>query len=146
MSTDTLTPPSPPAAPPPGSRASDPQDKRDNWLVVAVAIAASSMVVAIVAVGIGISEAGDGGGAAASGDAVTVEVELGDLFIRPAKIDVPANAEVTFVVTNNGAEAAAITSLADDKFGPLDGDADCAVNTVLAAGASSLATCATNAD
>ena len=103
MSTDTLTPPSPPAAPPPGSRASDPQDKRDNWLVVAVAIAAFSMVVAIVAVGIGISEAGDGGGAAASGDAVPVEVELGDLFIRPAKIDVPANAEVTFVVTNNGA-------------------------------------------
>jgi nitrite reductase (NO-forming) len=104
MSTDTLTPPSPPAAPPPGSRASDPQDKRDNWLVVAVAIAAFSMVVAIVAVGIGISEAGDsGGGSTASGDAVTVEVELGDLFIRPAKIDVPANAEVTFVVTNNGA-------------------------------------------
>ena len=105
MSTGTLTPPAPPAEPPPRARGANPQDKRDNWLVVAVAIAAFSMVAAIVAVGIGISESGDGGGGGAApvGDAVTIEVELGDLFIRPAKIEVPSNAEVTFEVTNNGA-------------------------------------------
>ncbi len=104
MSTDTLTQPAPPAAPPPGPPGAPAGDKRDNWLVVAVAIAAFSMVAAIVAVGIGISEAREsGGGSAASGDAVTIEVELGDLYIRPAKIEVPAGAEVTFVVTNNGA-------------------------------------------
>ena len=104
MSTDTLPAPSPPSAPPPGASAASPGDKRDNWLVVAVAIAAFSLVAAVVAVGIGISEAREsGGGGAASGDAVTVEVELGDLFIKPAKIEVPAGVEVTFEVTNHGA-------------------------------------------
>jgi hypothetical protein len=46
------------------------------------------------------------------------------------------NVTFTFVVTNNSAEAASITSLTDDKFGTLAGDADCKVGTVLAAGAS----------
>ncbi|WP_225752563.1 DUF11 domain-containing protein [Actinotalea sp. Marseille-Q4924] len=42
----------------------------------------------------------------------------------------------TYVVTNNSAEAATITVLTDDKIGPLSGDADCTVTTLLAAGAS----------
>ena len=45
------------------------------------------------------------------------------------------NVAFTFAVTNNSAEAVTITSLADDKFGTLAGDADCKVGTVLAAGA-----------
>ena len=40
----------------------------------------------------------------------------------------------TFEVKNNSVEAAEITVLSDDKFGPLAGDADCHVGTVLASG------------
>ena len=42
----------------------------------------------------------------------------------------------TYTVTNDAAEPGTITSLEDDRFGTLDGDADCAVGTVLLAGAS----------
>ncbi|MGE0228744.1 MAG: hypothetical protein AB7U23_09565 [Dehalococcoidia bacterium] len=42
----------------------------------------------------------------------------------------------TFTVINTGPVPATITSLADDKFGTLTGDADCKVGTVLAVGAS----------
>jgi uncharacterized repeat protein (TIGR01451 family) len=45
------------------------------------------------------------------------------------------NVTFTYTVTNNGAEAVTIRSLVDDRFGPLAGDADCKVGTVLAAGA-----------
>jgi hypothetical protein len=38
----------------------------------------------------------------------------------------------TYTVTNNNAEAVSITSLADDQFGSLVGDADCQVGAVLA--------------
>lgn len=78
-------------------------DKRDNWLVLAVAIAAFSLIGTVVAVGIAVRDRGGGAAAAGSGGAVTVEVELGDLFIRPATIEVPAGATVTFEVTNVGA-------------------------------------------
>ncbi|HZK67433.1 MAG TPA: hypothetical protein VFD42_07825, partial [Chloroflexota bacterium] len=46
------------------------------------------------------------------------------------------NATFTFVVTNNAAEAATITALSDNKFGPLAGDDDCQMGTVLAGKAS----------
>lgn len=42
----------------------------------------------------------------------------------------------TYTVTNNSTEAGTITGLADDKFGPLTGDDDCKVGTVLASKAS----------
>ena len=42
----------------------------------------------------------------------------------------------TYVVENTGKVAVTITSLSDDKFGTLSGDADCMVGTTLAAGAS----------
>ncbi len=44
--------------------------------------------------------------------------------------------EFTFVVTNNGTVPVTITSLTDDKFGTLTGDAGCKVGTPLAVGAS----------
>ena len=46
------------------------------------------------------------------------------------------NVIFTIVVTNNSSEDATISSLSDDVYGPLDGDDDCKVGTVLAAGAS----------
>jgi len=42
----------------------------------------------------------------------------------------------TYKVTNTGLEEVEITSLEDDKFGPLDGDDDCKVGTDLGAGES----------
>ena len=48
------------------------------------------------------------------------------------------NVIFTFVVTNKSVEAVTIISLVDSSpYGPLEGDADCRVGTVLAAGASS---------
>ncbi len=106
MSTGVLETQSPPSgSPPDGSGSGSGAAGRDNWVIMAVTIAAFSMVAAIVAVGIGISKnggTGSSGGGASSGP-VTVEVELGDLYIKPAKIEVPAGAEVTFKVTNKGA-------------------------------------------
>ena len=52
-----------------------------------------------------------------------------------------ANVTYTFVVTNNSAEAASITSLSDDQFGTLVGDDDCQVGTVLASAGSTGASC-----
>ncbi|WP_344115642.1 hypothetical protein, partial [Nocardioides marmoribigeumensis] len=44
--------------------------------------------------------------------------------------------DFTFTVKNtSGEEAVAITSLSDSVYGTLDGDADCQVGTLLAAGA-----------
>jgi hypothetical protein len=45
------------------------------------------------------------------------------------------NVTFTFVVTNTSAENLTITSLSDNVYGTLAGDADCQVGTVLAAGA-----------
>ena len=41
----------------------------------------------------------------------------------------------TYTVTNNSTEAATITALSDDQFGPLAGDSDCQVSTDIAGGA-----------
>src|SRR5690606_5701230 len=46
------------------------------------------------------------------------------------------NVTFTFRVTNAGVEDVTITSLEDNKFGDLAGDADCYVGAILAAGAS----------
>jgi uncharacterized repeat protein (TIGR01451 family) len=56
---------------------------------------------------------------------------------NPTYIIAPSG-DVTFnfVVKNNGLEAATITALSDDKFGTLTDDADCKIDTVLAAGGS----------
>ena len=40
--------------------------------------------------------------AAAAGDPVSFEIELGDIYVKPTTIDVPAGSPVTLVVTNKG--------------------------------------------
>lgn len=45
-----------------------------------------------------------GGGKASGGAPVSVNVELGDLFIKPSSIDVPAGRPVTVHVVNHGAQ------------------------------------------
>ncbi|MCB1031338.1 MAG: multicopper oxidase domain-containing protein, partial [Acidimicrobiales bacterium] len=86
-----------PETPPEGS-------SRDSWMLVLTTVAAFSMIAAIIAVGIGIRGGGDSeGGSTASGGSKTVEVTLGDMFIKPATLSLAPGTEVTFKVTNDGA-------------------------------------------
>jgi nitrite reductase (NO-forming) len=73
---------------------------RDAWAIGAVVFGAMALMVAVVVVSLGSTEA-EGG----SGGAQTFEIELGDLFVKPSSIDVPAGTEVILNVTNNGAMA-----------------------------------------
>ena len=81
------------------------EEKRDNWLIAAVSIAAISLIGTVIAVGFAFRFADDGGGGGGGGgaDAVEFDVELGDLYVKPASIDVPAGATVTLNITNAGA-------------------------------------------
>lgn len=79
---------------------------RDNLLFVALAGSMLAVLVAVFGVGLGIraideAEGGDAT-AGATGEPLTVEIELGDLFVRPPAIDVPAGTEVIVNVTNTG--------------------------------------------
>lgn len=80
---------------------------RDNLVVFAILGSLIAIIVAVVGVGFGmraIDESGGGGtNVAATGEPVTVDIELGDLYVRPSKIDVPAGSEVIVNVTNAGA-------------------------------------------
>ena len=88
-------------ADPPGHDTSS----RDGWVIAAVSLAVMCFLGTLVAVGIGWNNSGEagGGGAVASGGSKTIEVTLGDLFIKPASIDLAAGTKVTFNVTNTGA-------------------------------------------
>jgi nitrite reductase (NO-forming) len=90
---------------PPDSPVAPARSGRDDRFAIAVFVSLLALVVAIVGVGFGmraIDEADDGGGAVASGEPVTFDIELGDLFVKPSSIDVPAGAEVVVNVTNTG--------------------------------------------
>ena len=80
---------------------------RDGLVVLAILGAVIAILVAVVGVGFGmraVDEAGaSGGGAAGTGEPVTFDIEVGDLFVRPASIDVPAGSEVIVNVKNSGA-------------------------------------------
>jgi nitrite reductase (NO-forming) len=70
------------------------------WLGLTAMVSVPLLLIALVAV------VADGSGSsltAASSDPVTVEVELGDLYVSPASIEVAAGAPVTLVVANVGA-------------------------------------------
>ena len=80
---------------------------REGWLVLAVFISVLSIAVAIVGVGFGMRAVDEAEGgpalAVATGEPVTFDIELGDLYVRPSSIDVPAGAEVIVNVHNAGA-------------------------------------------
>lgn len=79
---------------------------RDNLLFVGLVGSMLAVLVAVFGVGLGmraIDEAdGDDVTAAATGEPLTVDVELGDLFVRPQSVEVPAGTEVIVNVTNTG--------------------------------------------
>jgi hypothetical protein len=65
---------------------------------------------------------------------VLPEVSIDKLAAPTSVPETGGNVTFTFTVTNEGDEAGTITTLSDDRFGALAGDADCQVGTVLAAG------------
>jgi nitrite reductase (NO-forming) len=80
-----------------------PSGRRDRWVLAAAGASFLCLFVAVVAVGIAMRYEDEGAGASGSGAPVTVDVELGDLYVRPATIDVPAGSPVMLRVTNAGA-------------------------------------------
>jgi nitrite reductase (NO-forming) len=108
--------PAPPAAParpagPAPSSAPAPQRQkigRDGWLVLTAFLAMLAILIAILAVGFGmraIDEAEGTEAAAASGEQVTFDIQVGEMFVRPSSIEVPAGSEVIVHVTNVGTMA-----------------------------------------
>lgn len=84
--------------------------RKDQWFVLAATFAVVCLIAAVVTiamvarVGSGGSEAAAGaGGSGAGGGSVTIDVELGDLYVEPSSIEVPAGTTVTMNVTNAGA-------------------------------------------
>ncbi|HEX6425998.1 MAG TPA: multicopper oxidase domain-containing protein, partial [Acidimicrobiales bacterium] len=81
---------------------------RDTSTVVIAAVAALALLASLVGVGFGMRAIDESGGApagagGAAGGSQVVEVELGDLFVRPSSIEVAAGTELIVEVTNNGA-------------------------------------------
>ena len=76
---------------------------KDNWVVAAVVIAALCLFGTIVGVGIALRADGTTAGASPGGAPQVVEVELGDLYVKPASVTIPAGTQVTFKVENRGA-------------------------------------------
>jgi nitrite reductase (NO-forming) len=78
-------------------------DVRDGWVMTAVGVAMACLLISVVAVGIAVRYADDDGSAAGTGGPpVTFEVELGELYVRPASIEAPAGSPVILKVTNAG--------------------------------------------
>jgi nitrite reductase (NO-forming) len=75
---------------------------RDPWILSAVGLAMGCLLVALVAVGLAFRYADERDGGAA-GPPVTFDVELGDLYVKPSSIEVPAGSPVVLRVTNAGA-------------------------------------------
>lgn len=81
----------------------DPAATRDSWLFAAVAVAMMCLLVSVVAVGIAVRYKDEAGASTDSGGTVSFDIELGDLYVEPASIDVPAGGRVVLTVTNVGA-------------------------------------------
>jgi len=79
--------------------------RADRYFAATVAFALLALVTSFVAVGAGVVALTDDDDteAVAAGEPVTIEVTLGDLFVEPSEITVPAGTDLTLVVTNDGA-------------------------------------------
>lgn len=74
------------------------------WLLAPAVAVVMTMAVAVLAVAL-VGTDGEGGTsvAAASGEPVILEVELGDLYVEPSSVEVPAGTELIVKVRNAGA-------------------------------------------
>jgi nitrite reductase (NO-forming) len=86
-----------------------PNVQRGASSLLAMIAAVVAMALAVPLSAVLISSGGDdgnqGAGAPASGEPLVLEVELGDLFVEPSSVTVPAGTELIVKVTNTGAMA-----------------------------------------
>ncbi|MFP5255240.1 MAG: multicopper oxidase domain-containing protein [Acidimicrobiia bacterium] len=74
------------------------------WLLAPAVAVVMTMAVALLAVVlVGADGDGGSGAAAGSGEPVVLEVELGDLYVEPSSVEVPAGTELVVNVRNAGA-------------------------------------------
>ena len=82
------------------------REGKDGLVVLAVLGAVIAIVIAVVGAGFGMRAIDEAGGAetgvVATGEPVTFDLEVGELYVKPASIDVPAGSEVIVNVTNVG--------------------------------------------
>jgi len=78
-----------------------------GWWVITFLIGMVALIVSIVAISGVLDDSSDaaGNGSGAAGGETEFDVVLGDLFVEPASIDVPAGQAITLTVTNEGAMA-----------------------------------------
>jgi nitrite reductase (NO-forming) len=82
--------------------------KSDKYFASTVFVALLALVVSFVAVGASVVAVNDSGGggdseaAVATGEPLTIEVSLGEMFVEPSSIEIPAGTHLTMVVTNDG--------------------------------------------
>ncbi|MGH9085239.1 MAG: multicopper oxidase domain-containing protein [Acidimicrobiales bacterium] len=86
----------------------DEGNSRDGWLMFSAFGSVMAFLIAIVGFGFGLRAIGEANdtsvdSVATSGEPVTFDIELGDLFVRPSSIEVPAGSQVILNVTNTGA-------------------------------------------
>jgi nitrite reductase (NO-forming) len=88
-----------------GERTSNPGDhrasRRDNWLVVVTSVALVSLLGTVFAVGLAIRYK-DEGSSTTSGGVSEFDIELGEMWVKPASIEVPAGSTIVLNVTNVG--------------------------------------------
>jgi nitrite reductase (NO-forming) len=78
--------------------------RSDKYFAATVGLSLLALVISVIAFAAGIDAVSDDGGASqVNAGAETIEVTLGDLFVEPSSIEVPAGTELTVVVTNEGA-------------------------------------------
>lgn len=77
----------------------------DRWWIGSVFIATVALVVAMVATVAAFGNAPRSAASAAPAGETEFEITLGDLFVQPGAIEVPAGQSITLTVTNEGAMA-----------------------------------------
>jgi len=78
--------------------------RADRYFAATASFALLALVLSFVAVGAGVAALtdDDDGQEVAAGEPVTLEVSLGEFFVEPSSITVPAGTDLTLVVTNDG--------------------------------------------
>jgi nitrite reductase (NO-forming) len=77
-------------------------ESQAGWWVMTTMLGVLALIVALVAFALATDDDSSAGSDEAGGE-TEFDVELGDLYVKPARIDVPAGVEVTLHVSNAGA-------------------------------------------
>ncbi len=87
-------------------RSDDRETRLEGWLILVAFFAAISMIGAVIAAGIAVTrDGGSDSSVSAAGGPMVVDVTLGEFFVEPATLTVPAGTVLTLNVTNEGAMA-----------------------------------------